>query len=88
MEQRLAAPSQPVWERYLDTLVRLAQLVTGEQRRAEYFTRLGESLVSKQPQARAVSLSSRRSPDSQVPQPSLDRASRDSLAAQEHESPT
>ena len=27
MEQRLTAPDQPVWERYLDTLARLAELV-------------------------------------------------------------
>ena len=57
MEERLVAPGQPVWEKYLDTLVRLRQLVTGEERRDEYLTRLGGSMASKEAQPRAISLS-------------------------------
>jgi hypothetical protein len=56
MEERLVAVDQPVWEKYLDTLIRLRQLVKGEQKRNEYLTRLNESMVHKQPQARAISL--------------------------------
>jgi len=57
MEERLVAPGQPIWEKYLDTLVRLRQLVTGEEGRDEYLTRLGESMASKEAQPRAISLS-------------------------------
>ena len=57
MDKRLVAPDQPVWPNYLDTLVRLRQCVTGEQKREEYLARLAESMALKQPQARAISLS-------------------------------
>jgi hypothetical protein len=56
MEKRLVAPDQPVWPMFLDTLVRLRQLITGEEKREEYLARLAESMPNKQPQARAISL--------------------------------
>lgn len=66
MEQRLVAPEQPVWDAYLDTLTRLAELLEPgasmpraefrERKRDEYATRLIASLPTKTPEARAVSL--------------------------------
>jgi hypothetical protein len=66
LEQRLVAPDQPVWGRYLDTLANLAELVESggptrrtdlrEKKRNEYVSRLIASLASKQPQARAISM--------------------------------
>jgi hypothetical protein len=66
LEQRLVAPDQPVWGRYLDTLASLAELVEAggptrrtdlfEKKRNEYVSRLITSLGAKLPQARAISL--------------------------------
>jgi hypothetical protein len=61
MEQRLTAPDQPVWERYLDTLAELASLVEGRpdarlQKQNEYAAKLIAARPRKQAQARAVSL--------------------------------
>jgi hypothetical protein len=66
LEQRLVAPDQPVWGRYLDTLANLAELVESggpmrrtdlvEKKRNEYASRLIASLGAKQPQARAISM--------------------------------
>ncbi len=57
LEARLVAPDQSVWDRYLDTLARLSQLVAGAlaTKRTEYATRLMASLPAKQPEARVVS---------------------------------
>ncbi len=46
MEKRLVAPGQPVWPKYLETLVRLRQLVTGEEKREEYLARLASGKAS------------------------------------------
>ena len=58
LEARLVAPDQPIWDRYLDTLVRLSELVSpGSPRtRQEYVTRLIASLPAKEPGARVVSM--------------------------------
>lgn len=58
LEARLVAPDQPIWDRYLDTLVRLSELVSpGSPRtRQEYVTRLIASLPAKEPEARVVSM--------------------------------
>jgi hypothetical protein len=57
MEARLTAPDQPVWDRYLDTLSRLSQLVSpGGPARNEYAARLVASLPSKQIEARVISM--------------------------------
>jgi len=57
LEARLVAPDQPVWDRYLDTLARLSQLVAGPRAttRNEYAARLIRSLPAKEPDARVVS---------------------------------
>ncbi len=55
---RLVAPEQPVSDYYLDTLVTLDRLVesNGPTGKDVYRSRLASSLASKQPDARAVSL--------------------------------
>jgi HEAT repeat protein len=56
LEARLVAPDQPVWDRYLDTLTRLSELVGAGQTRKEYVARLIASLPAKQPAARVISI--------------------------------
>jgi hypothetical protein len=56
LEARFLAPDQPVWNRYLDTLTRLSDLVAAGHTRKEYAARLIASLPSKEPQARVISL--------------------------------
>jgi hypothetical protein len=59
MEQRLIAPDQPVWSRYLDTMAELSRLISpGGPKREEYVSRLLGALGAKQPAARAVCLNS------------------------------
>ena len=67
LEQRLIAPDQPVWDRYLDTIATLAELVgSGEAnskrpgeiaglKRKEYAARVFAYLPSKNVEARAIS---------------------------------
>jgi hypothetical protein len=56
MEARLIAPDQPVWDRYLDTLSRLSELVESGRTRKDYTARLIASLPSKEPAARVISM--------------------------------
>jgi hypothetical protein len=56
LEARLIAPDQPVWDRYIDTIVRLSELVGAGRTRDEYLARLAASLPSKDPEARVVSM--------------------------------
>ncbi len=59
LEQRLSAPDQPVWDRYLNTIVELRELAgppaDRDKLRDEYVDRLLGSLATKQPAARAIS---------------------------------
>ena len=60
LEQRLTAPDQPVWDRYLNTICELASLVAKgvpvERKRQEYMARIVASLSAKQPEARAITM--------------------------------
>ena len=56
MEARLIAPDQSIWNRYLDTLVRLSELTGAARTRNEYAARLIASLPSKDPEARVISM--------------------------------
>lgn len=56
LEARLTAPDQPVWDRYLDTVARLSELVEGASKRKQYVDRLIASLPAKQPEARVISM--------------------------------
>ena len=59
MEQRLIAPEQPIWSRYLEALVELSSAVSpGGTKREEYASRLFAAVGAKQPAARAVCLNS------------------------------
>jgi hypothetical protein len=60
LEQRLLAPDQPVWDRYLNTIVELREAIGPPAERwklrDEYVDRLIRSLSAKQPAAHAISV--------------------------------
>ena len=56
LEARVVAPDQPVWNRYLDTVSRLSELVEGTSKRKQYVDRLIAALPGKEPDALIVSM--------------------------------